>query len=537
MTCSPRCRSDRSVETTTPTVTRTIPARTRVLTIGRPGIVLAVMVLRAGFSPLVADAATDDTPLADAAAVRQWTQLQQLLSDGADPGERHPDGMTALHWAAWHDHTETCRRLLQNGAEASAVTRYHVTPLTIACQNGNAEIVALLLNAGADPNRAQHGGETPLMTASRTGRPKAVTALLAAGADVNAREAHQQTALMWAAAEGHTDVVDALLGAGADFRTPLRSGFTPLLFAVRQGHTDTVRRLMAAGADIHAVMQPEARGPRIARRGTSPLLLAVENAHFELAAMLIEAGADPNDQRSGFAPLHALSWVRKPNLGDGVDGDPPPRGSGDLTSLQFVEFLVAAGADVNLQLTSGSGGAGRLHTRGATPFLMAADTADVPLMTTLLHLGADPTIANVDGATPLMAAAGLGTRAPGEEAGTEDESLAAVTLLLELGCDINTVDKKGETAMHGAAYASFPRMVRFLAEHGADAELWNQKNKHGWTPHLIAEGHRPGNFKPAPATLQAVQDVMREAGAALPELTPRRVPKREDYDATDADAR
>ncbi len=47
---------------------------------------------------------------------------------------------------------------------------------------------------------------------------------------------------------------------------------------------------------------------------------------------LVKAGANPNDQRSGFTPLHTLTWVRKPNRGDDPDGQPPPTGSGNLTA-------------------------------------------------------------------------------------------------------------------------------------------------------------------------------------------------------------
>ena len=81
-----------------------------------------------------------------------------------------------------------------------------------------------------------------------------------------------------------------------------------------------------------------------------------------------------------------------------------------------------------------------------------------------------------------MAAAGVGCLAPGEEAGTEDEALEAVALALELGDDVNAVDDNGETAMHGAAYKSLPKVVQLLAEQGARIEVWNRKNKYGWTP-------------------------------------------------------
>jgi ankyrin repeat protein len=142
-------------------------------------------------------------------------------------------------------------------------------------------------------------------------------------------------------------------------------------------------------------------------------------------------------------------------------------------------------------------------------------------MKLLVELGADPARANKDGATPLMTAAGLGTLAPTEEAGTEEESIEAVQYLLSKGADVNAVDKNGETAMHGAAYKSLPKMVKLLAQSGETIDGWNRKNRHGWTPVLIAEGFRPGNFKPSVETLAALHDVMRAAGLTPPPPTPR----------------
>src|SRR6185295_2176828 len=127
----------------------------------------------------------------------------------------------------------------------------------------------------------------------------------------------------------------------------VKSGFTPILFAARDGRADVVRVLLnAAIYPNEAIELAKGGGGKMAVNGTSALILAVENGHFELALALIKAGANPNDQRSGFTPLHVLTWVRKPNRGDDPDGQPPPDGSGNLTSLQFVRELVKAGADV-----------------------------------------------------------------------------------------------------------------------------------------------------------------------------------------------
>ena len=85
---------------------------------------------------------------------------------------------------------------------------------------------------------------------------------------------------------------------------------------------------------------------------------------------------------------------------------------------------------------------------------------------------------------------------------------------------MNAVDENGETAMHGAAYKSLPKVVQLLADKGAKIEVWNRKNKYGWTPLLIAEGYRPGNFKPAAETMAALHRVMA-AGMTPPPPTPR----------------
>jgi uncharacterized protein len=129
----------------------------------------------------------------------------------------------------------------------------------------------------------------------------------------------------------------------------------------------------------------------------------------------------------------------------------------------------------------------------------------------------------VDGCTPLMAAAGLGTRAADEEAGTEDEAVEAVNYLLDLGANIDAVADTGDTAMHGAAFANFPKVVKLLAARGANTQVWNRKNKRGWTPLLIAQGHRYGNFKPSFETIAAIKEVMLAAGITPP-APPARVP-------------
>ena len=137
------------------------------------------------------------------------------------------------------------------------------------------------------------------------------------------------------------------------------------------------------------------------------------------------------------------------------------------------------------------------------------DSTDVPLMKLLLELGADPMETNVDNCNALMAAAGIGVIAVGEEPGTEEEVCAAVRLLHGLGVEINAVDKNKETAMHGAAYRTFPLVVELLDELGAEPAIWSKKNRHGWTPRDIATGKRPGSIKPSPETIEAIDKALQ----------------------------
>jgi ankyrin repeat protein len=478
-------------------------------------------------------AAAERSMVADAAEQHNWALVRTLIGKGADVNAAQVDGTTALHWAAFHDDAATAALLVKSGANVNAVNRYGVPPLSLACTNGSSAVVKLLLAAGADANATMKGGETVLMIAARSGNVESLKALLTHGAKHDARERHGQTALMWAAAEGHADVVRTLIEAGADINASLDSGFTPFFFAVREGHVEVVKTLLAAGVKVNEQLQRREGAPGAAAntykpigRGTSALLLAVQNGHFELAIALVDAGADPNDRRTGFSPLHTLTWVRKPDNSD-ISDPAPATGSGSMTSLQFAREIVKRGANVNLRLDKGApklpNTSSRIDSEGATAFLLAADREDVDLMKVLLELGADPMLPNVTNTTPLMAAAGLGTTEPLEEAGEEPEAVDAVKMLLDLGADINGVDNNGDTPMHGAAYGNYPAVVKLLAERGANPQIWKERNKFGRTPLFIAEGYHGRLPRPDPPTIEAVTKLMLAAGLSTAGERPKQI--------------
>ena len=440
----------------------------------------------------------------DAAAART------LLARGGDPNSGDADGSTVLHFAVENDETELIQALLAAGARARVANRHGITPLHLAATNGNATIVQRLIAAGADVNGVTPGGETALMMAARTGDPETIKALLTHGAMVDAKEGWRgQTALMWAATENNAAAIRLLVEAGADVKTKSTGGsFTAFLFAVRGGHIDAARALLDSGANVNERL-PD---------GMSALVLALYNAHFELAAFLLDRGADPNAAEQGWTALHQVAWSRRPNRGFNMPGAVP---TGRIDSLELVRKLVAKGANVNARMTKEprDGNRNMLNRIGATPFVMAAKSADVPLMRVLLESGADPKIKTNDGTSALMAAAGVGVYGPGESPGTHEEALEAVKLAYEAGGgDVNDVNRDGETALLGAVYrgGAVP-VIQFLSDKGAKLDVANKKQ---WTPLLAAEGvvYASSGIRRYPEAAALIRKLMREKGLPIPEI-------------------
>jgi uncharacterized protein len=454
-------------------------------------------------------AATGDVRLIEAVRAQDAARVRALLAERVNVNATQGDGATALHWAVHLDDVSLVDTLIRAGARADVADDTGATPLYLACTNRNADAVSRLLVAGANPNAALLSGETVLMTCARAGNAVAVRALLARGALVSTSEsAHNQTALMWAAAQSHPQVVQALIEHGADVRarsreymqtvtsevtqragretlnyTVPRGGMTALLFAARSGDAESARLLVAAGADVNDAL-PD---------GASALIVAAHSGHRQAAMALLEKGANPNADRVGYTALHAAVL---------------------RSDVELVKALLARGADPNATITKGT--PVRRNSQdfelpktllGATPYALAAKFLEPEIMQALAAGGADPRRPLHDGATPLMAAAGMGIVAPAqdEKRGTDRRGLAildggvvepesrvleTVMTALNLGSDLEAVNPSGETALHIASAQGYETVVRALAERGANL---NARNLRGQTPlgALVARKARP----------------------------------------------
>jgi ankyrin repeat protein len=458
------------------------------------GTLLLTLLIVAGTA-----AAGDDRRVVEAARNQDWQAVRALVARRVDVNVRSEDGATALLWAAHWNDLDTADLLIRAGANANASNDLRMTPLSLACTNGNAALVERLLKAGADPNAPIATGETPLMTCAGSGSADAVRMLIASGADVNAKEPSQrQTALMWAAAERHPDVIRTLIEDiehRADLQARTKKGFTALHFAAREGDLESARLLLAAGVNVNIRSQPDPSekggGPSYSATvsaGSTPLLVATVRGHVPLALFLLEHGADPNIVDAGFTPLHWAATTWEGGVANPVFGfNDPMSGIPDRAAkLQLVKSLLAHGANPNVRVTRRPPGfaGGYSDAIGATPFLLAAAVADIEMMQLLLAAGADPAQPTRSNTTPLLAAAGVNQRL-GESPVTEDQAIAAVKFLLELGADAKAMTAGGENALFGPAYRGWNTLLQLLADNGAAV---NAVSKAGITPWLAASG-------------------------------------------------
>lgn len=476
------------------------------------------------------------TPLFLAAKNGDAAMIDLLLKAGADAKSVKANGTTALMIAATSGNADAVKTLLDHGADINAKESVHgQTAVMFASALDRTAVVKLLASRGADLNvetgvkklervrfdqdgnivedrPGGRGGAAGAKGASNTPDAMALDTFArslgfeSAEYKIDTAAADKAVLDTFAKSIGLKESVYLVKKAAAragdiGFRGPRKvgpdfgGGMTALIYAAREGHLDTVKALVEGGANINQV----SGGDKM-----SPMVEAIINGHFDIAKYLLDKGADPNIVGlNGLAPLYAtidVQWAPKAWFPQ------PSTEQEKVTHLDLMKALLDKGANVNAQVgeklwfRSFTNDYTWVDPAGATAFWRAAQSSDIPAMKLLLAYHADAKLKNKADETPLHAAAGIGwawnwtVRAP-------FPALDAVKLCVEQGNDVNAVDNRGYTALHGAAFLGDNDMIKYLVSAGAKTTI---KTRAGDTVADMANG--PTRFgQPHPETVELLE--------------------------------
>ena len=396
--------------------------------------------------------------------------VQLLARNPRSLNSRNSCGATALHWAVWKDERS---------------------------------IVQLLIRAGADIKAKNEGGDTPLHIAALRGHDVLLGQLVAPRVNINQRNKAGHTALHIAAANGHKMVVKYLLATEANAFTLDGQGRHVLHHAIDNkrlgGDVETIRLLLE-----HGVMHQEADFNNM-----TPLHLAVQFYQHDAISLLLDYGFSVD------VPIYRKTWSAQ--MIDGsihyschhsavqeyqrdalYAGYTPLHAAALFGTAAIVALLLARGASPNAQGEYGetplhlalsvSMGETKLEDSWSDPINYVEGALDMivddpeddykeayeyihgmrkdAIITLLENRDVDVTIQDARSRTCLHMIRY-----------SDCEGSEYVTKILGKGCDFNTRNDEGETAVHLAARGGDYESLEIFLRHQADPLMVDSRGR------------------------------------------------------------
>ncbi|MDP4224008.1 MAG: ankyrin repeat domain-containing protein [Bacteroidota bacterium] len=192
-----------------------------------------------------------DVNLMIAASNGYDSEIERLVSKGADINAASEEGATPLVYAVANKHLSTVKKILGHNPDIDRLTGAGDSPLHIAVKNQDLEIAEVLIRAGANTRITDRNGATPLHFAALYGSFYMADLLLYYDADPNIKANDGTTPLMAAIWWGYADIADLLMQNGSNIEARDKDGFTPFLIAAQNGDTLMMNLLLKEGVDIY----------------------------------------------------------------------------------------------------------------------------------------------------------------------------------------------------------------------------------------------------------------------------------------------
>ncbi|STT69158.1 ankyrin [Klebsiella pneumoniae subsp. rhinoscleromatis] len=260
--------------------------------------------------------------------------------------------------------------------------------------------------------------------------PATIAAMLDNGIDVDGQDKTGLSGLMVAAAENRRDVVELLLKRRAKPNLQTRQGVTALMLAAARGSdTAIIGDLLQAGASVN-------------------------QTSIDKSTALMSAISDGGDVRNDYQHILAMKKpdapVEEESTLDKIVGATAAKSLATGNRALMTEDMalqLAPGADVKA-----------VNASGESAFFLAVDHArSAETITTLANAGADTSLADKSGTTPLMLAA----------AGDDPDLVLALSAS---GVEVDKPNREGLTALQVAAGQGAPAVIAALVQRGAKVD-------------------------------------------------------------------
>ncbi|KAM7390546.1 hypothetical protein PAMA_008623 [Pampus argenteus] len=397
-------------------------------------------------------------------------------------------GNVPLHWAVEKNKAESCRALLDLGADPNILNMALLSPLHLAVSHGHNSLVELLLSYSAtDCNLPGDLGNTPVMLACSINNCEALSILLKHGAHLCQQNKLGHYAIHAAAFAGAKTAMEVILKAGEELGHTAechinyldKSMSSPLHLAVRGGNIEAIRLCIATGAKVDQQQNDR----------STPLHLACTQGATEVVKLMLSSYENPEDII---------------NLTDGACQTPLHRAT-IFDHMELAEYLISLGADLN-----------NTDCKGNSPLLLATSCGAWKTVALLLSKGANVNITDGFGCNFLH----LAIQQPKGLKNLPEDVLQHSSVKLLLSCE----DNEGCTPLHYACRLGIHESVKnmlglsgqvglackskdkksalhFAAQYGrintchrlletiTDSRLLNEGDERGLTPlHLASRG-------------------------------------------------
>ena len=393
---------------------------------------------------------------------------------------------TALHFASYHGSLTVVRTLLEKKASVNVENDDGCTALHFAVVRGNTRIAESLIQCLSLVNSLDARGISPLQRSLLAMHSECTELLLTHSANVNHCDSNLETPLHWAIGTGSRQSVGMLLSAGANMRAESKEHLTPLQQATKLGLVECMEQLLRRGV---AVTQ------RSRETGESPLHTAARFGRSETLSILLPetSAVHCDEQRERYLEVRDRA------------GNTPMHIAAQYNNADFMRLLALRGADIQA-----------LNDRNETPMHLACDAGSHDAVQLLVELCAESSAVDENGLTPLLRASIHGHSScimaivndyyndsllvpsspyhAGDSTNLDDKSLVNSNGSEDgvggvLGFNPHTYlitedrDQQGETAVFWAVRHKHLTLLRYLLEHGFEA---NPPNAIGETPLHVA---------------------------------------------------